>query len=141
MRSLSSATVRAGFLAGALLFANALLPNSHAYPFIWPLLGGAVALMWAGRHNVSRLSAGRTLGIGAGVGTLAAIVAIAAALPTYAFLTTAAGIPVVRALGGTGPLPASPVAIRALALVLLLAIPASVIGSIVARPFARPASM
>jgi hypothetical protein len=137
----SSPTVRAGLIAGALLYGNALMPNSHAYPFIWPVLGGATALVWVGRHSASRLSAGRMLGIGAKVGTLAAIVAIVAALPTYAFLTTAAGAPVVRALGGTGPLPISSVAIRTLALALLLAVPAAVFGSIVARPFARRANM
>ena len=138
MSRLGSPTLRFGFAAGLLLYANALLPNSHAYPFVWPLIGGAVALWSATRHSTKRLIAGSTLWLGAGVGLLAAIVAVIAVVPTYALLTRAAGGPLARALGAPGPLPWSPRAREVFALVLLLAIPAALLGSVVARPFARP---
>lgn len=137
MSRLGSPTVRLGLAAGLLLYAHAFLPNSHAYPFVWPLLGGAAALWWTAQHSAGRLPAGRTARIGAGVGLLAAAVALAAAVPTYVFLTTAAGGPVARALGAPGPLPWSPRALEAMALALLLAVPAALLGSAVARPFAR----
>ena len=138
MPRLGSPTVRFGLAAGVLLFAHASIPNSHAYPFVWPLLGGAAAIWWAARHATGRLPAGRTVRIGAEVGLVAAVVALVLAVPTYLFLTSSAGGPVAQALGAPGPLPWSPRALEALAIALLLAVPAALLGSAVVRPFARP---
>lgn len=137
MSHLGSPTVRFGLAAGLLLYAHAWIPNSRAYPFVWPLLGGAAALWWAARHSAGRLPAGRTARIGAEVGLLAAAVALVAAVPTYVFLTSQAGGAVARALGAPGPLPWSPRALEAIAVALLLAVPAALLGSAVVRPFAR----
>jgi hypothetical protein len=135
---LGSPTVRFGLAAGLLLYAHAWIPNSHAYPFVWPLLGGAAAIWWTARHAAGRLPVGRTARIGAEVGLIAAVVALVLAVPTYVFLTSSAGGPVARALGVPGPLPWSPRALEALALALLVAVPAALLGSAVIRPFARP---
>ncbi len=137
MHSPASTTMRAGLFGGALLYLHALLPNSHAYPFIWPLLGGALALYWGMSRSGSGVSLSRTVGIGVTTGTIAALVAVAAVVPTYLFLTTEASTSVGRLLGGAGPLPYSPAALRALLLVMLLAVPAALLGSVVTWPFAR----
>lgn len=41
----SSSTLIAGLVSGFLFFAHALIPNSHAWPMVWPLLGGVVAVL------------------------------------------------------------------------------------------------
>lgn len=128
MRALHQPAVGIGFVAGILLYANASVPYSKSYPFIWPLLGGAAALVWIGRHRTERLSAMSTLGIGAGVGALAALVAIVATLLTFGFMAGREHkSPPIVAVGTLGIVAA-----------MLFAVPAALLGSILARPFVRP---
>lgn len=135
-----SPAVRAGLLAGALLYVHALLPNSHAYPLLWPVAGGALAVAWSLRRARTPIGIGRALREGVVGGGVAALLDVVGLVPTYLFLTTAAGAPLARQLGGAGPIPYAPGTLLALTLAMLFAVPAAVIGSALARALARPLS-
>lgn len=42
----SSVVLKIGIVAGFLFFLHALIPNSHAWPLIWPFLGGIVLMVY-----------------------------------------------------------------------------------------------
>jgi hypothetical protein len=66
MAEQSSSATTAGILTGILFTAVAMIPNSHAYPLIVPLLGGALAVYLAGRASSVGIGDGAKLGAKAG---------------------------------------------------------------------------
>jgi len=72
-----SATTLIGLASGLLFFGHAMINGSHAWPLVWPALGGAAAAMLRARANSSggRLAGLRT---GGGAGLVAAAIFFAA---------------------------------------------------------------
>lgn len=69
--------VTVGLVAGLLFFAHAMINNSHAWPLVWPLAGGAAAVWFAARRR--RLHGFWSgLGAGAGAGTVAGVLFVVA---------------------------------------------------------------
>jgi len=134
MRRHSPATL-AGVAAGLLFYLNALLPNSHAWPLLWPALGGAVAVVLAAR----RADAGHgALATGARAGLVAAGVFLLATVPTLYVLTFPQLRSVAEMLGGSGPLVITGSLIVALAVAAALGIPGAALGGLAGRMVARP---
>ena len=46
-----SPTIATGLVAGLLFYLHALIPNSHAWPMLWPILGGVITVILAARRN------------------------------------------------------------------------------------------
>ena len=60
-----------GVVAGLLFFGHAMIDNSHAWPLLWPFLGGVAAVVLAARgHRLRGFWSG--LGASAGSGALSA---------------------------------------------------------------------
>lgn len=97
MRHLSP-TITTGLFAGLFFFLHALIPNSHAWPMLWPLLGGVITVILAARrHRLKSFWGSIRRSIKAG--SLAGIIFLAFTLATLSLL----GLPqlesVARALG------------------------------------------
>jgi hypothetical protein len=67
----STTSLAAGLVAGAALFAHALVQNSQAWPLLWPLLGGLTAVL-LGRRGIT--SFGAAVRAGALTGLIAGLV-------------------------------------------------------------------
>jgi hypothetical protein len=75
----------AGLVAGLLFFGHAMINNSHAWPLVWPLVGGAAAVWFAARSG--RLHGFWSgLRAGAGAGALSAVLFFAATVAALAAL-------------------------------------------------------
>ncbi len=69
-----------GLAAGVLFFAHAMINNSHAWPLVWPLAGGAAAVWFAARRGrLHGFWSGLRAGAGAGVVSSALFFAATAA--------------------------------------------------------------
>jgi len=134
MRRLSPATL-AGVASGLLFYLNALIPNSHAWPLVWPALGGAAAVVLASRRAGPRQGA---LGTGLRAGAVSAAVFVLATVPTLLLLSLPSLASVDRLLGGDGRLVMTGSMLLALAAAAAIGIPGSAVGALAARPFARP---
>ena len=80
----------AGLLAGLLFFGHAMIDGSRAWPLVWPFVGGAAAVLFAGRaHRLHGFWSGLRAGAGAGalsaalfvVTTVAALAALGSLPP------------------------------------------------------------
>ena len=92
----------AGLFSGALFFVHAMTPYSRAWPLLWPLLGGALAVHLATRCSAARPGMLQALKLGVQSGVIAGLVYFFTTLPTLYLLEQAAFERVARALGGTG---------------------------------------
>jgi hypothetical protein len=133
MRRLSPA-VLAGIGSGLLFYANALIPDSHAWPLVWPVAGGAAAVVLARRAGRQ----GSALGTGALAGAIAGAVFLVASIPTLFLLSRPSMAGVTRLLGGNGPLVLTGSMLVAIAAAAAIGIPSGAIGGIAGRLVARP---
>ena len=112
-----------GIVAGLLFFAHAMINNSHAWPLVWPVAGGAAAVWFAAhRHRLRGFWSGLRAAAGAG--------ALSAAL---FFAATAAAL---AALGLLPPERIEP-ALSALAVAAALGFALATVAGGLAYPFAR----
>jgi hypothetical protein len=125
-----------GVAAGAAFFFHAMLPNSHAWPLIWPLAGGVAVQILAGRqHEASGFSNGFRLAGATGLVT-GAIFFIATLASLYA-LGSPQLAPLAQALGAAGPVPFTSLTVKAVAFTAVVgAVLVAVAGSL-AFPVAR----
>ncbi|HEX9950661.1 MAG TPA: hypothetical protein VGB53_02755 [Rubricoccaceae bacterium] len=135
LRRLSPSAV-AGLAAGLLFFLHALVPNSHAWPMVWPVLGGIAAVTLAARRHrlegfwssvASSLKAGALAGLVFLVTTAAALFVLS--LPQ---LEAAA-----RTLGSDGPVIVSGSVLVGLAAVAAGGALLAGLAGAVTFPFAR----
>jgi hypothetical protein len=133
MRRLSPVTL-AGVASGVLFYLNALIPYSHAWPLVWPVAGGAAAVVLAARRHGERQGA---LGTGARAGAVAVAVFFVATVPTLFLLSRPGMARVGPLLGGNGPLVMTGSMLLALAAAGAFGIPVGALGALAAHPFAR----
>ncbi|HZH32565.1 MAG TPA: hypothetical protein VEY11_17505 [Pyrinomonadaceae bacterium] len=70
-----------GVLLGALFLGNALINYSRAWPLLWPLLGGALAVYLASRHMP--LGFGGALKVGARAGFIGGLFVLIIGTPVH----------------------------------------------------------
>ena len=131
-----SPAVAAGLVAGLLFFLHALIPNSHAWPMLWPLLGGVGAVvLTARRHRLDGFwnGVGSSLKAGALAG-LVFLVATAVALFVLSFPQLEAAA---RALGSDGPVVISGAVLLSLAAVAALGAALAAFAGALTFPFVR----
>jgi hypothetical protein len=134
-RKLSPATW-AGIVSGLLFYAHALVPNSHAWPLLWPIAGGAAAMLLSRRNG----RPGRVLATGARTGAVAGAFFLGLTIPTLFLLSLRYSTPIMRALGGNGPLVLTGATVLSMLLVAASAVLTATVGALLARPFVRQAS-
>ena len=122
MGRFTPATV-AGVVAGLLFFGHAMIDNSHAWPLVWPFLGGVAAVVLAARHDRLR---GFWSGLRAGAGSGA----------LSAALFVSATILVLRAFNLIPP-ERSDAALQLLALAGAIGFSLATVGGALSYPFAR----
>ncbi|MBV9772771.1 MAG: hypothetical protein JO040_02415 [Gemmatimonadetes bacterium] len=130
--------VLVGLLAGVLFYLNALIPYSHAWPLLWPLFGGAFAVLSSARMKEERVSFGQGIKHSAGAGVVAGLLFFAATLPTLYALAQPAFEQVDRMLGAVEVLVRVSAAVAlSLGVAALLGAAASVVGGVLVLPVAR----
>jgi hypothetical protein len=134
MRRLSPATL-AGVASGVLFYLHAMVPYSHAWPLVWPVLGGAAAVVLAARRADAHHGA---LATGARAGAVAAGVFLVMTIPTLLLLSLPRLAEVAKMLGGNGPLVMTGSMLVALAVAASFSIPGAVLGGLAGRLVARP---
>ncbi len=96
-----STTVSIGLILGLAFFAHAMINNSHAWPLVWPLAAGSLAVAITARKD--RLhSFWRGIGLAVKAGSVAGALFFAATLAALALL--ASSEPLGAALGAEGPI-------------------------------------
>ena len=132
MRYHSAAMI--GALGGLLFFAHAMIPNSHAWPLLWPAMAVVAA---AARSGAMQAGLMRWVARAAGAGLIAGalfLVATAAALNLL-------GMPgfggMARALGANGPVLFNGAVLLSLAVAALIGVIAAALAGAAAYPVAR----
>ena len=126
----------AGIVSGLLFFLHALVPNSHVWPLVWPLLGGVATVVLAARQR--RLSGfwnsvASSLKAGALAGGLF-LVATAAALLLLSLPQLEAAADV---LGADGPVVVSGAVLLSLLVAAAIGVGVTVLAGAVTFPLAR----
>ena len=126
----------AGLTAGPLFFLHALVPNSHAWPMVWPVLGGAAAvILTARRHRLGGFWGG--VGSSLKAGALAGLVFLVATAAALLALTMPQLEAAARALGSDGPVVVSTSVLLSLAAVAAGGAALAGLAGAVTFPFAR----
>ncbi len=127
-----------GLLAGLLFYLHALIPFSHAWPLLWPLLGGALAVVLAARSEDGQVSLGQGLKLATKAGVVAGLLFFAATLPTLYALAQPAFEHAARILGAVdAPVQVNTAVATGLAVAALLGTAAASLGGLLAVPMAR----
>jgi hypothetical protein len=129
MRLLKRPDVRIGLVTGLAFYGHAMFPNVRSWPYMWPLFGGAAAVLWLGRGTANAPSFTATLMTGLRVGVIAGVVS---------FVATAATLPIImRVIAFPIPHSAYRKVALAVAIISLLAIPTTIVGGLLADAFMR----
>ena len=138
MASRSNAPLWTGAAAGVLFYLNALVPYSHAWPLLWPLAGGALAVVLAARHQADGLTAGDGLRRGLVAGGVAGLLFFVATVPTLYALSLPRFAHAADLLGATdGPVSVTMAVVAGMAVAGLIGTAAAVFGGMAAVPLAR----
>jgi hypothetical protein len=127
MPNIRGAAVRTGIAGGVLFFLHALVPNSQAYPLVWPALAGAVAF-WIATSDAAprRFRRGVLAALVAGI--VVGLVGFVGSTVTVLVLSRPVLNPVAQALGAPGASLATLAAELGLAIVAVVAVGAALVG-------------
>lgn len=125
-----------GIVLGALFLGNASIDYSRAWPMVWPLLGGALAVVLASRRHAVPWREG--IGLGAKAGLVGLLVLLVVGVPLVSLYAGPAIERRVQDVGGTVPLGGG----FLLAAVVMLALGAlntvaATLGAVLALPLVR----
>ena len=129
-----ASTGAAGWLA---MLIHGVVPDTRAMPLIWPVLAGGVAVWLLGRRSGGAIPNIKALRGSLASGAVTGLVALIGFTVGYVMLTLPALAPIAMEMGATGKLPWTPVAIATIAGVLLLCLPAALLGGLIAVQFSR----
>ena len=98
-----SGPMKVGILAGIGFFLHAMIPNSNAWPMLWPAAAGLFGMLLTARRNPG-LGFWGSIGVGLKSGAVAgAIFFLVTALSLW-LLSSSALTPLARQLGAEGPI-------------------------------------
>jgi hypothetical protein len=134
MTQLSTA-MKVGIVAGIGFFLHAMIPNSNAWPMLWPAAAGMFGVLLTVRKG-SGLGFWRSLGVGLKTGAIAATIFFAGAAVSLWLLSTSGLTPLARQLGAEGPINLG-AAVVGLAIAALMGLAIAALGAGAAYPIAR----
>lgn len=114
-----SLPLKVGIVLGVLFFAHAMVPNSNAWPLIWPLIAGSLGVVLAARRGSVR-SFWQGVGVAFKAGAAAGTFFFAATAISLWLLSTRSLEPVARQLGADGPIVLNPAVFIGLAIAALI---------------------
>ncbi len=79
MLAIRHPVLTSGLVLGALFLGNSFINYSHAWPLVWPLLGGALAVALTARRHPVRWGEG--IGLGAKAGLVGLLVTLVVGTP------------------------------------------------------------
>ena len=126
-----------GVVSGLVMLVHGIVPDTHAMPLIWPVIAGGASAWLLKRSTRDARPNVRALRAALASGLVAGGVALAGFTVGYVLLTLPAFTPIAMEMGATGKLPWTPVAIATIAGVLLLCLPAALLGGLIAIQFAH----
>ena len=125
-----------GTVGGLLFFAHAMLPYTHAWPLLWPVLASAVAVYERIRRG--RRTVGAALTTGLQVGAAAGFIYFVTTLPALYALAQPQFRQLARSLGAAnGNIHLTVNTAVALGIASLVGCGAAIIASLVALPLGR----
>lgn len=132
----ASLPLKVGIPLGLLFFGHAMVPNSNAWPLIWPLVAGAVVVILAARRG--RLAHfWQGLGTAVGAGAAAGMLFFVATVISLWLLSLPALEAVARLFGAAGPLVLNPFTFVGLAAAALIGTALAALSGAATYPFAQ----
>lgn len=125
-----------GILSGLAFFAHAMVNNSHAWPLIWPLIGGAAAVARSERAGAHSFAAKTWLA--ARTGLVAGGLFFVATLAALTALSHAAGSRAAGTWGLDGPVSLTPALVTGVAVAALLGVLLASIAGAATSPMVKP---
>ena len=131
MRRRLSPAVVAGLIASVPFCVHGMIPNSHSWPMIWPVLAGAMSVYVAVRRMVRPETALGSILLGAKAGAVAGGVCVVVVIPSLYLLSLPQFESVARVVGADGPIVVTGAALLATAAVIaFISVPAGAIGGL-----------
>lgn len=132
----ASLPLKVGIVLGLLFFAHALIPNSNAWPLVWPLIAGSLVVVLAAREERVG-SFGQGIGVAVKAGATAGLLFFVATAAALWLLSSRALEPVARGLGAEGEISLSPAILAALAIAALIGTGLAALSGAATYPIAR----
>ncbi len=126
-----------GLLSGFLFFAHAMIPFSHAWPLVWPLLGGVAAVYLVSQRGGAQ-SFWKGLSASAKVGFAAAAFFFVATAAALFILGQPSFEPVAKSLGAEGGVAVSAPILLSLAFAALIGMAVAMVSGALTYPLVRP---
>jgi hypothetical protein len=134
MTQLSTA-MKVGIVAGIGFYLHAMIPNSNAWPMLWPAGAGMFGVLLTARKGAG-LGFWRSLGVGLKTGAVAGAVFFAATAVSLWLLSSSGLTPLARQLGAEGPINVG-AAVVGLAVAALIGLAVAALSAGAAYPIAR----
>jgi hypothetical protein len=134
MTQLSTA-IKVGIVAGIGFFLHAMIPNSNAWPMLWPAAAGMLGVVLTARSGQGS-GFWRSIGVGLKTGAVAGAVFFAATALSLWLLSTSGLTPLARQLGAEGPINLG-AALVGIAMAALMGLALAALTAGAAYPIAR----
>ncbi len=132
----ASVPLSVGLATGIAFFFHAMIPNSNAWPLLWPAAAGVVGVLFASRSG-SELGFWGTIGIGLKSGAVAGAVFFVTTAVSLLLLSSSGLTSAARQLGAEGPINISVAVLMGLALAAAIGMALSTLGAGAAYPLLR----
>lgn len=132
----TSAPLSVGIATGIAFFLHAMVPNSNAWPLLWPAAAGVIGMLLASRSGSESGFWGH-VGIGLKSGAVAGAVFFVATAVSLLLLSSPGLTPAARQLGAEGPINVSVAVLMGLALAAALGMALSALSAGAAYPLLR----
>ncbi|HEY7811387.1 MAG TPA: hypothetical protein VIA98_13545 [Allosphingosinicella sp.] len=124
-----------GVLAGVGFFVHAMVPNSHAWPMLWPAAGGLLAVLLTARDGAVT-GFWNSIGLGLKTGAIAGAVFFGATAAALWLLSSSQLTRLARQLGAEGPINAGAASVG-LAMAAIIGLVLATVSAGAAHPLAR----
>jgi hypothetical protein len=131
-----STPMKVGLVAGLGFFLHAMIPNSNAWPMLWPAAAGMLGVLLTARSG-SGFGFWRSLGIGLQSGAIAGAVFFALTAVSLWLLSTSGLTPLARQLGAEGPINVG-AGVVGIAVAALMGLALAALSAGAAYPLAKP---
>ncbi len=131
-----SAPLKVGIVMGIAFYLHALIPNSHAWPLLWPAAAGVVGMIVALRSG-NMLGFWGSVGIGLKSGAVAGAIFFVATAISLLMLSSPGLSSVARQLGAEGQINVSIAVLMGLALTGAVGAALSALSAGAAYPLSR----
>ena len=131
-----SAPLKVGLFMGVGFYLHAMIPNSNAWPMLWPAAAGAVGVLLALRSG-RRFGFWASIGVGLKTGAVAGLVFALATAFSLWLLSSPSLSPLARQLGAVGPISLSSAVLASLAVAAIAGMALAGLGAGATYPIAK----